>query len=324
MIIIIFALAKAINMTLQQLEYVIALDTHRHFSLAADKCFVTQPSLSAMVQKLESELGVKIFDRSKQPVAPTDVGLAIIEQARQILLEAERLRQIVRDQRETVSGELRIGIIPTLAPYLLPLFLKSFSEQYRDVHLHLTELTTEQITHSLKKDLLDVGIMATPLEDPQLLEEPMFLEEFSAYAPHEASILEKKYLLAEDIDPNRLVLLEEGHCIRAQVINLCALQQAQSTLNNISYEAGSLETLRRLVEANAGITILPELALLNLDEDQMQYIRFFKPPAPAREISLVMHRVFTKRRLVDALKTSIVDNLPERLKKGKLLTVVKF
>lgn len=133
----------------------------------------------------------------------------------------------------------------------------------------------------------------------------------------------KRYLLAEDIDPNRLVLLEEGHCIRSQIINLCALQQAQSTLNNISYEAGSLETLRRLVEANAGITILPELALLDLDEDQMQYVRFFKPPAPAREISLVMHRVFTKRRLVDVLKATIVHHLPERLKKDKPLTVLK-
>lgn len=311
-------------MTLQQLEYVVALDTYRHFSIAADKCFVTQPSLSAMIQKLELELGVKIFDRSKQPVAPTDVGLCVIDQARKVLLEAERLRQIVLDQRETISGELRIGIIPTLAPYLLPLFLKAFAEKYTDVHLHLSELTTEQIIQLLKKDLLDVGIMATPLEDPQLLEEPIFREEFSAYAPHEPKILEKRFLMADDIDPNRLVLLEEGHCIRAQVINLCALQRAQSTLNNISYEAGSLETLRRLVETNAGITILPELALLDLDEDQMQYVRFFKAPAPAREISVVMHRVFTKRRLVDVLKDSIMLHLPERLKKDKPLTVMKF
>jgi LysR family transcriptional regulator, hydrogen peroxide-inducible genes activator len=302
-------------LTLQQLEYLLAVDTYKQFSTAAEKCFITQPSLSAMIQKLEDELGVKIFDRSKQPIMPTEIGTDIIAQARLILQESEHLKQLVKDRMETVSGDLRLGIIPTLAPYLLPLFLKDFSENFIDLKLHITELTTENIIASLKKGTLDVGIMATPSRDSQLFEDPVFYEEFVVYAPNETSVLKKNYLLPEDIDTNRLMLLQEGHCMRAQVINLCALQKTQSALSNINYEAGSLETLKRLVEAHSGITILPHLAMLEMDEDQIQYIRFFKPPAPVREISLVTHRSLAKKRLIMVLKDAIYNNLPQSIKK---------
>lgn len=304
-------------MTLQQLEYIVAVDNYRQFSAAAESCFVTQPSLSTMINKLEAEIGVKIFDRSKQPVMTTEIGQAIVAQARRVLQEAEQVQQIVREQRETLSGELRLGIIPTLAPYLLPLFLKAFSEKYADVTLIIAEQTTETIIQKLKKDQLDVAIMATPTLDNQLFEDRLFLEEFVVYAPNEYNILEKKYILPEEIDPSRLVLLEEGHCVRSQVVNLCALQRTQTHLRNIQYEASNLETLRRIVEVSEGITILPELALQNFDEEQMQFVRFFQKPAPVREVSIVRHRTLNKIRLVEALKTEVFRHLPVFLKEKK-------
>ncbi len=309
-------------MTLQQLEYILAVDAYKQFSTAAEKCFITQPSLSAMIQKLEDELGVKIFDRSKQPIMPTAIGSDIIAQARLIVNESEHLKQMVKDHTETVAGELRLGIIPTLAPYLLPLFLKDFSEKYRDLKLNIIELTTENIIAQLKKGVLDVAIMATSSKDNQLLEDPIFYEEFVVYAPNENAVLKKQYLLAEDIDANRLMLLQEGHCMRTQVINLCALQKTQSSLSNITYEAGSLETLKRLVETHSGITILPILAILDMTEDQLQYIRFFKPPAPVREISLVTHRSLAKKRLIALLKDAIGDNLPQSIKQIKKKRII--
>lgn len=297
-------------MTLQQFEYIIAVDNHRHFARAAQSCFVTQPTLSMMLHKLEEELGVIIFDRSKQPVLPTEIGLLVIEQARKILKETSQLREIIENEKESLSGELRVGIIPTLAPYLLPLFLKKFSEKYPLIKLFIFELTTENIVHKLKKDLLDIGIMATTSNDAALSESPLFKEEFVVYAAKNETVLEKKYLLPTDIDVNRLVLLEEGHCMRAQVINLCELRQISNQMSNIFYESGSIETLKNLIEMHTGITILPELSLRNFTEEQFENIRYFKEPAPVREISLVTNQAFVKKRLAEALRTEIIDNLP--------------
>lgn len=309
-------------MTLQQLEYITAIDAYRNFSSAAASCHVTQPTLSAMVQKLEEELDIKIFDRSRQPVIPTSIGKKVIAQAHIILQNVKQLQQLVADEQEIISGELHIGIIPTLAPYLLPLFLKEFSAHFPLVHLQITERLTDSIIHLLKTGQLDAGILATPLRDRSLIEDPIFWEEFIVYAPLEISLQEKSYILPDDIDTNRLLLLEEGHCIRSQIINLCGLQQNQNSLGNVTYEAGSLETLRRLVETHAGITILPELALLELNEDQMQHIRFFKPPAPVREISIVVNRGFVKQKLVEALKQEILSRLPIQVSRDRQKTVV--
>jgi LysR family transcriptional regulator, hydrogen peroxide-inducible genes activator len=304
-------------MTLQQLEYIIAVDNHRHFAKAAQACFVTQPTLSMMLQKLEDELGVLIFDRSKQPVVPTEIGRTIVEQARKILKEAAEMREIVEKQRQILKGELRLGIIPTLAPYLLPLFLKSFSEKYPDIHLIIAELTTDTIIQKLKKDQLDIGIMATPSGDGELFETPIFQEQFVVYAAKNEEILEKRYLIAKDIDVNRLVLLEEGHCMRTQVVNLCELRQTTNQMSNIFYESGSIETLKNLIEMHAGVTILPELALRNLTKGQFKNIRFFQDPAPVREISLVTYRAFVKKRLSEALHNEIFMNLPIELQQAK-------
>lgn len=256
-----------------------------------------------------------IFDRSHHPVQPTEIGKEIIEKARQIVGEIEQLKQVVGSHKEMLSGEFRIGIIPTLAPYLLPLFLKNFTEAYPGLVLSIRENTTEQLMAHLRTGQIDAALLATPLKDPLLQEEVIFYEEFAVYAPNEPQILHKHYLLAEDINPDRLILLEEGHCLRTQVAILCELQKAQSHLSNITYEAGSLETLKRIVESHSGITILPQLALLDLTEDQMQHVRFFHPPAPVREISLVSRKQYANRRVTDALKSVILDVLPEYIKK---------
>jgi LysR family transcriptional regulator, hydrogen peroxide-inducible genes activator len=311
-------------MTLQQLEYIIAVDRYRHFVTAAENCFVTQPTLSMMIQKLEEELAVKIFDRSKQPVVPNEIGRLIIDHARLILRETTILRQIVEEQKETIQGELHLGIIPTAAPYLAPLFIKKFSETYPTIKLYISELTTENLIKKLKQDSLDVAIMATPLDDKELFEDPLYTEEFVVYSAKEEDILSKRYLLPKDIDVNRLVLLEEGHCMRTQIINLCELKKATSMINNVFYEAGSIETLKKMIQFYSGITILPELAIQNLDEEQMKFVRFFKSPAPMREMSLVTHRTFVKKRLIEALKKEVLASLPPQLrrqKSGKILTL---
>ncbi len=304
-------------MNLQQLEYIVAVDVHRHFVTAAEKCFVTQATLSMMIKKLEDELDVKIFDRSKQPVVPTEIGKLIIAQAKKALQDTARIKEIVNEERGLVRGELKVGIIPTLAPYIIPMFINSFLKKYPDVKLQISELTTEAITEKLEQYSLDVGIMATPLNNTALIEQPLFYEQFVVYASAEEKLLKKKYLLAQDIDINRLWLLEEGHCLRSQVMNLCELKNREKELHQLDFESGSIETLKKIVDLNQGITILPELALNDLHASQRDRIRQFKSPAPVREISIVTFRHFVKEKLIDALKQEILDNIPADMKSAK-------
>lgn len=310
-------------MTLVQLEYLIALDTYRHFAAAANACFITQPTLSMQVQKLEEELGVKIFDRSKQPVLPTETGITIIEQAKRIISEKNVLTEMIESKKGIINGELRIGIIPTLAPYLLPLFIQSFTKKYPLVKLMVTELTTDLIVSRLRDGKIDVGLLVTPLQENGIKEEPIFYEEMVAYVSKTNAAFKKKYVLPKDIDANKLWLLEEGHCFRSQIINLCELRKSNFESNHFNYEAGSFETLRRMVDLYDGITVLPELATFDMSAKQHQHLRYFKHPAPVREVSLVMHRNFVKRRLVEALKQQIIATIPEKIKKNKKALVVQ-
>ncbi|MCR6720002.1 MAG: LysR substrate-binding domain-containing protein [Chitinophagaceae bacterium] len=212
-------------MTLVQLEYIIAVDTWRHFATAAEHCFVTQPTLSMQIQKLESELGVIIFDRSKQPVVPTEAGIEIIETARRILREKDSLLETVQRHKGLLTGELRIGIIPTLAPYLLPLFIQSFTQKYPHVRLVVHEMMTELIITRLREGKLDAGLLVTPLQEPGITEHVLFYEELMAYVSRRNEMYEKTYVLPQDIDANKLWLLEEGHCFRSQIVNLCELKK---------------------------------------------------------------------------------------------------
>ena len=292
-------------MNLQQLSYIVALDTHRHFARAADHCFISQPTLSMMIQKLEEELEVRIFDRSKQPVIPTKIGAQIIEQARVVLREVGSLEEIAHSERDTIAGEMEIGIIPTLAPYIIPLFIKDFIKTYPQVKLKIREKMTEGIVEDLKQGKLDVGILVTPLEVKGLQESTLFFEEFLVFSSYE---YKKAYLLPEDIDPNELWLLEEGHCFRSQILNLCELQRQAHP--QVEYQSGSIETLIRLVERQKGVTIIPELAQMNLSPSQKKKIKAFQAPAPTRRVSLVTYRHSLKGKLVEVLREAILKVLP--------------
>ncbi|HMC84609.1 MAG TPA: LysR substrate-binding domain-containing protein [Chitinophagaceae bacterium] len=310
-------------MTFVQLEYIVALNNCRHFATAADSCFVTQPTLSMQVQKLEEELGIKIFDRSKQPVIPTEAGNAIIEQAKKILAEKTIMTDITQVQKGIMTGELRIGIIPTLAPYLLPLFVQGFNKKYPQVKLVVNEMMTEYIVARLREGRIDVGILVTPLQEKGIKEHVLFYEELLAYISKKNSAYQKTYVLPQDIDPNKLWLMEEGHCFRSQIVNLCELKRSAELSSHFEYEAGSIETLRRMVELNDGITILPELTTLDMSAKQLQQIRHFKKPAPMREVSIVVHRDFVKKRLIEALKEEIILAVPENIRNNKSANVVR-
>lgn len=299
-------------MTLVQLEYIVSLDTYRNFVLAAEKCFVTQPTLSMQIQKLEEQLGVKIFDRSKQPVIPTETGIAIIEQARNVLKESGKLKEIIAEKKGEISGELKLGIIPTIAPYLLPHVISNFLEKYPDVQLMIWEYTTEQIIQQLKSGLLDCGILSTPLDDRSLTEKPIFYEGFVVFISKANQLLKKKLVTAADVNPEEVWLLNEGHCMRNQVLNICQRKKAGQG-RHFEYNTGSIETLKRMVDLNNGLTILPELSLADLTVEQLERIRYFKSPEPTREISIVTHRNFLKRNLISTLEKEIIEIIPKHM-----------
>ncbi len=300
-------------MTLTQLEYIVALDSYRHFVLASDKCNITQPTLSMQIQKLEEELGVKIFDRTKQPVIPTEIGATLITQARITLREAEMIKQIISDQKDALSGELRIGIIPTLAPYLLPPLYKYMSEKYPQLHLIVKETITEEVIHELKSNRLDCGIVVTPLKDASIKEDVLFYEELFVYVSKNNALHNKKYVLVDEIDPNQLWLLEEGHCFRSQILNLCELRK--STDHHFKYETGNIETLKRMVDKSDGITILPELAVMEFSKPQRRLVKRLKEPSPAREVSIVTHRNHIKTKLINTLKEEVLNIVPKQMRK---------
>ncbi len=309
-------------MTLTQLEYIITLDTHRHFVLASEKCCVTQPTLSMQIQKLEDELGVKIFDRTKQPVIPTEIGASIIAQARIALREAKMIQQIIDEQKDTTTGELRIGIIPTLAPYLLPPLFKLMREKYPQLNLVIKETITEEVVHELKNNRLDCGLVVTPLQDSSIKEDVLFYEELFVYVSKKNALYDKKYVLATEINPDQLWLLEEGHCFRSQILNLCELRKSADF--HFKYETGSIETLKRMVDKSDGITILPELAVMEFSQLQLKLVKRLKKPSPAREVSLVTHRDHVKTKLIKTLKEEILLIVPKAMQKLNKKKVVEI
>jgi LysR family transcriptional regulator, hydrogen peroxide-inducible genes activator len=311
-------------MTITQIEYILAVEKHRNFVQAAESCFVTQPTLSMQLQKLEDELGVKIFDRSRQPLITTQIGQEIIQQARIAISEFYKIKETINSRRFDVVGEIRLGIIPTIAPYLLPLFLHDFLEKHPSIDLKIKELTTDKIIQGLTNNEIDIGLLATPLQQDDILEYPIFYEELVLYVSRLNAIYQKKYAISEDINPNELWLLEEGHCLRSQIENLCELKRKSIGQRRFEYQAGSLETLRKMVERNQGVTILPELATLDFDDDRLGLIRHFKSPAPVREVSLVVHKNFAKVGILKALQKCIFESLPDKFKENKpknILTV---
>jgi LysR family hydrogen peroxide-inducible transcriptional activator len=300
-------------MTITQLEYILAVDKFRHFGKAAKACSVTQPTLSMQLQKAEEELGLVIFDRSQSPILNTSEGAKIIAQARLVIREYKKIFSIIDASKDEVRGDFRLGVIPTLAPYVIPLFAGAFDKTYPRDNLTIEEFKTEDMIELLNKDELDSGLLVTPLVGENFIERVLFHEPFSVFASKNHALLKKNKIKDKDLDTTDVWLLNEGHCFRQQVLNLCKLSKNLGLHDNLKFESGNLETLKNMVLKNQGYTLLPELAVLNLSAADKLHIREFQTPIPTREVSLVHNRIFLKEKIITALEESIIENLPSSL-----------
>lgn len=291
-------------MTITQLRYVLAVAEHQNFTKAAQHAFVTQPTLSMQIHKLEEELGVEIFNRNKKPIALTQVGQKIVEQAKNIVNESYRIQDIVEQQKGFVGGEFRLAIIPTVMPTLLPMFLKNFINKYTKVNLKIYELNTEDLLNKLKSGQVDAAIAATPLEEDDILERPLYYEPFVGYIPKEHKLHNKTKLETDDLDIEDILLLEDGHCFKDNILNIC--KNRNSSFNTpYQIESGSFETMIRLSHEGLGMTLLPYLNTLELSEKQQENLKNFTNPKPAREISLIYHKSELKLQIIKALFDTI-------------------
>lgn len=300
--------------SLTQLEYVLAVDQFRNFGKAAKACFVTQPTLSMQLKKLEDDMGFPLFDRTKKPVLPTEGGRAVIEQARVVVQEWKRLSLLGgKLQGKELAGDLRIAAIPTLAPYWIPLFIEEFSRQYPKVNLRIDELQTHQILAALDQDTIDAGLLVTPVGQKNLHEEPIFYEPFYLWVRKDHELAAKARVGEGDLDGSQLWLLNEGHCFRNQMVQICSLSKKKAILKNVFFESGNLETLKRLVERSGGYTLIPHLALPDRIPKNIE-VKEFRKPVPSREVSLVYRRLQWKTPLIEALRRVLDRTVPESLR----------
>lgn len=289
-------------MTITQLSYVLAVAEHQNFTKAAEKCFVTQPTLSMQIQKLEDELDIQIFDRSKKPIELTEVGKKIVEQAKNIVNESDRIQDIVDQQKGFIGGEFKLGIIPTIMPTLLPMFLKTFIKRYPKVKLKIEELNTEEIISRINDGHLDAAIAATPLENEAIKERVLYFEPFVCYIPSNHRLKPNKKINVNDLDINDILLLEDGHCFRDGVINLCKVFKNTND-EQFQLESGSIETLVRLSNEGLGMTLLPYLHTLDLKDQEKNNLHYFEDPSPAREVSIIYHKSELKMHIIEALQS---------------------
>ncbi len=312
--------------SLTQLEYLVAVDKHRHFGKAAAACHVSQPTLSMQLHKLEEEYGVTFFDRSKQPILPNPEAIPLIEQAKTILREYAKLEHLTTDRSLEPSGDFKIGIIPTVAPYLLPLFLGDFASALPKVNLSIREITTREIIDALDRDEIDVGILATPLDIPTLDERPLYYEPFQVYTSADHPLARLKSVTEDQLTSNGIWLLSEGHCFRTQVVKLCSARKTSAVFKNVSFESGSMETLLSLIDQGHGYTLLPALAGARITGIRRQQLKDIKSPVPTREISLVFRRSQYKQNLLKKLAETIKANLPKEVfqKRGPHLSVIQI
>ncbi len=303
-------------MTLTQLTYLVAVDMHRHFSKAADHCFVSQPTLSVQLQKLEDELGVQLFDRSRTPVEPTELGKQIIQQARLVLREAAKITEMADMVGSEVKGVLNIGIIPTLAPYVVPLVMPVFMVRYPLVRLTFHELLTAQVIDGLKNESIDAGLIATSEPDKNMKSEHLFTEPFMAYLSAGHRLENKRLINANDLSLDDLWLLKEGHCFRDQMLKVCNDgSQACGINRSVLFESGNLETLQKVVDQAGGMTLLPYLATLYLSDAIIESrVRPFATPVPTRQVQMIYHRADLKKHIIDAFVDVLLEELPQELK----------
>lgn len=302
-------------MTLTQLNYILAVDRCRNFAQAAKECFVTQPTLSMQIQKLEDYLQIIIFDRSKLPVVPTPMGKRVLEYARKIMHGAHELEELSKSLRGEVAGEFILGVIPTLAPYILPLFVQNFVDEYPKVELKIYEYQTDEIIKLLKEGKVDGGILAAPLEVKEISEEHLFYEPFKIFLSPSHELLKKKSLDEKDLDIREAWLLKEGHCLRSQALQLCQYKKVSEN-KHLYFEAGSLETLVNMVKSSKGFTILPYLTASNLSSIDQKLLKDFKNHVPVRDVCFVTGPHSMKKSIEKALVKVIGKNLPKELRKN--------
>ena len=295
-------------MTLQQLEYILAVNQFRHFAKAAEYCRVTQPTLSAMIQKLEEELDTRIFDRSQQPVCPTPVGIHIIEQAQNILVQANRIKNIIEEEKHSLTGTFKLGILPTVAPYLLPRFFPQLMKKYPDLDIRVVEMKTNDIKKALQTGEIDAGIVASLAGMEELQQTPLFYEQFFAYVSREDALFNNEVIRTSDLNGEQLWLLDEGHCFRDQLVRFCQMKSARAS--QLAYHLGSMETFMRMVESGKGVTFIPELAVLQLGDAQKELVRSFAIPC---QVVLLTNKNFIRHTLLEVLVKEIKLSVPKEM-----------
>lgn len=303
-----------LRFSLTQIEYVLSVAQHRHFAKAAAACHIGQPTLSMQIQKLEEDLGVVLFDRSKKPILLTPMGEKLIPQMQLLIFESKKIEEMIKiNQSEKLKGELRLGIIPTITPYLLPRLMSSMTKHFKDIKLIISELQTDKVIKALEDDELDVGLLSTPLKLPRIHEYPLFYEPFYLLCRKDHALSKKRKVNHHDLTGDDLWLLEEGHCLRHQVLDICSIKKNRKESRQFFFEGGSLETLKKLVEMNGGMTLVPKLSLDKISENTV--IKEFERPIPAREVGLVYRREHYKLELIEALGEAILLSIPQDLKK---------
>jgi LysR family transcriptional regulator, hydrogen peroxide-inducible genes activator len=300
-------------MNIHQFQYILALAESRHFENAADKCFISQSTLSTMISKFEDEIGIQVFDRKKKPVEVTAEGAVIIEQLKKIKKEIESLHEVTNQLKGEVKGTLTIAVIPTIAPFLLPLFLHRFASKFPNLHIEVREQTTSEIMRMIKTRDLDIGIISLPVHDPEIIEFPLYDESFVFY---DASSKNKKELTTKQVDVSNLCLLEEGHCMRNQVLELCDFHKKElNNKLNFRYKAGSIDSLLRFVKANKATTLLPYLAAKELSSSEQKKVSEFRAPIPFRSVGIVTHSHFVKHKIRELLEEEILREVKPLLQK---------
>lgn len=303
-------------MTLQQLEYILAVERYRHFGRAAEACNVTQPTLSAMIGKLEEELNAKLFDRNRQPICPTPVGEQVLRQAKEVLSQADSIKDIVEEEKHSLNGTFRVGILPTIAPYLLPRFFPQLMKKYPTLDIRVREMKTYQIKEALLQGDIDAGILAQ-IEDLEEYDQThLFYEKYEGYVSREDALFQKETLRTSDVASSRdLWLLDEGHCFRDQMVRFCQMKSSQTS--QLAYNLGSMETFMRMVESGKGITFIPELAVMQLSREQKELVRPFAIPVPTRQLILITNRNFIRQTLLDVIVKEIQASVPKEMLKMK-------
>ena len=303
-------------MTLQQLEYILAVERYRHFGRAAEACNVTQPTLSAMIGKLEEELNAKLFDRNRQPICPTPVGEQVLRQAKEVLAQADSIKDIVEEEKHSLNGTFRVGILPTIAPYLLPRFFPQLMKKYPTLDIRVREMKTHEIKEALLQGDIDAGILAQIEGLEEYEQTHLFYEKYEGYVSREDALFAKETLRTSDVASSRdLWLLDEGHCFRDQMVRFCQMKSSQTS--QLAYNLGSMETFMRMVESGKGITFIPELAVMQLSGEQKELVRPFAIPVPTRQLILITNRNFIRQTLLDVIVKEIRASVPKEMLKMK-------